>query len=73
MPFIFILCHFITCFATLISFIVGLTRKEEKQIKNRRIATKVCCGIMLICGIVPEVFVLPLQIIPAIIKCAVLP
>ena len=63
-------CHFLTCFATLITFIVGLTRKEDSQVKPWRIATRVCWAIMLIGGILLETAVMPIQPIPAVIKCA---
>lgn len=70
MTMLFIGCHFLTCFATLITLIVGLTRKEDGQVKSWRLANRVCWAIMLIGGVALETAVLPVRMVPAIIKCA---
>lgn len=67
---VFIVCHFLTCFATLITFIVGLTRKDEAKIKPWQLATRVCWAIMLAGGAVLESATLPLRPLHAVIKCA---
>ncbi len=65
----FQICHFITCFVVLISLIVGLTRKDEKQIRVWHWVNRICLIIMAIGGIGMEIKVLPAQPVPAVIKC----
>lgn len=66
---LFLICHFVTCFATLISLIIGLTRKEQAQVKTWHTISRVCCAIMIIGGIGLEVSALPVQPVAAVIKC----
>lgn len=67
---LFQICHFITCFGILISLIVGLTRKDEKQIHIWHWVNRICLIIMAIGGIAMEIKVLPSQPVAGVIKCA---
>ena len=71
----FQICHFVTCAVIAISLIVGLTRKDGKQIRCWHWVNRICLVIMSIGGIVMEITILkadvsPLVIVSALIKCA---
>ena len=71
----FQICHFVTCAVIAISLIVGLTRKEEKQIRVWHWVNRICLIIMAIGGIAMEIAIFQAGqawyvIAHALIKCA---
>ena len=72
---VFQICHFLTCGVIALSLLVGLTRKDKKQIQTWHWVNRICLIIMMIGGIAMEVKILlggpsALVIASALIKCA---
>ena len=72
---VFQICHFLTCGVIALSLLVGLTRKDKKQIQTWHWVNRICLIIMAIGGIAMEVKILlggpsALVIASALIKCA---
>ena len=69
------ICHFLTCGVIALSLLVGLTRKDKKQIHTWHWVNRICLIIMAIGGIAMEVKILfggssAMVIASALIKCA---
>lgn len=67
---LFVICHFVMCFVTLMTLVVGLTRKDEKQVDAWHWASRVSWAVMVAGGIGLETMALPALPLHAIIKCA---
>lgn len=63
------ICHFVTCFILCLSLLIGLIRKEEKQIRFWHMINRICLAIMAIGGLIMEIRVLPNHLISGLIKC----
>ena len=71
----FQICHMLTCTLIAISLLVGLTRKDSKQIRIWHWVNRISLIIMAIGGIAMEITILkagvaPMVIASALIKCA---
>ena len=69
------ICHFITCGVVALSLLVGLTRKDEKQIRVWNWVNRIALIVMAIGGIAMEIKILLAGpawyvIANAVIKCA---
>jgi len=64
------LCHFFMCFLLSASLIIGLTRKDLKQIGMWNWITRVCYGIMIPVGVIMWISALQAALMHSIAKCA---